>query len=121
MMPSKPGLRASHHMVRSTKIPFTRPECVENHASNAALPASLSALGQRTPAEFGQEARGLSFSYGPHHCIGAAAACLQARIAIEGLLTRCPDFSVDAEKGRYSSGHFVRRYESLPFRARGPG
>ncbi len=61
--------------------------------------------------------RHLTFSYGPHHCIGAAAARLQARIALEELLARCPDFSVDWEKGRYAPGHFVRRYESLPFRA----
>jgi cytochrome P450 len=60
--------------------------------------------------------RHLSFSYGPHHCIGAAAARLQARIALEELLGRCPDFAVNAERGRYAPGHFVRRYESLPFR-----
>lgn len=59
--------------------------------------------------------RHLSFSYGPHHCIGAAVARLQARIALEELLARCPDFTVDWEKGSYAPGHFVRRYESLPF------
>jgi cytochrome P450 len=59
----------------------------------------------------------LSFSYGPHFCVGAAAARLQARVAIEEILSRCPDFTVDPEAGRFASGHFVRRYESLPFRA----
>ncbi|MBW2229279.1 MAG: cytochrome P450 [Deltaproteobacteria bacterium] len=59
--------------------------------------------------------RHLSFSYGPHHCIGAAAARLQGRIALEELLARCPRFGVDWERGRFASGHFVRRYESLPF------
>jgi cytochrome P450 len=63
--------------------------------------------------------RHLTFSYGPHHCIGAAAARLQGRVAIEELLARCPDFSVDAEAGRYAPGPFVRRFESLPFRAKG--
>jgi len=63
--------------------------------------------------------RHLSFSYGPHHCIGAAAARLQATVALEELLARCPEFSVDFERGRYASGHFVRRYESLPFIAKG--
>ena len=58
--------------------------------------------------------RMLSFSYGPHFCIGAAAARLQAKIAIEEILWRCPDFAVDAEAGRFASGHFVRRYEYLP-------
>jgi cytochrome P450 len=61
----------------------------------------------------------LSFGYGPHHCMGAAAARMQARIAIEELLARCPDFAVDAERGRYAAGHFVRRYETLPFSATG--
>ena len=61
----------------------------------------------------------LSFGYGPHHCIGAAVARLQARVVIQELLARCPDFRVDAEAGRYAPGHFVRRYESLPFSARG--
>ena len=61
--------------------------------------------------------RQLAFSYGPHHCIGAAAARLQARITLEELLARCPDFEVDGEAGRFAPGHFVRRYEALPFRA----
>ncbi|MBW2372806.1 MAG: cytochrome P450 [Deltaproteobacteria bacterium] len=61
----------------------------------------------------------MSFGYGPHHCIGAAIARLQARVALEELLSRCPDFTVDAAAGRYAPGHFVRRYESLPFTAKG--
>ncbi len=89
----------------------------------------LYASANRDQREFGPDAeacdvtrkikRLLSFSYGPHHCIGAAAARLQGRIAIEELLSRCPDFSVDPEGGRFAPGHFVRRYESLPFRAGG--
>jgi hypothetical protein len=89
----------------------------------------LYASANRDEREFGADAeqcdvsrnirRMLSFSYGPHHCIGAAAARLQARIAIEELLSRCPDFTVDPEAGRYAPGHFVRRFESLPFDARG--
>lgn len=59
----------------------------------------------------------MSFSYGAHHCIGASAARLQARVALEELLARCPDFTVDAEAGVFAPGAFVRRYESLPFSA----
>jgi cytochrome P450 len=87
----------------------------------------LYASANRDEREFGPDAaecdvtrrirRHLSFSYGPHHCIGAAAARLQARIVIEELLARCPDFSVDAEAGRYAPGPFVRRFASLPFQA----
>jgi len=89
----------------------------------------LYASANRDEREFGSDAeqcdvrrrfkRMLSFSYGPHFCIGAAAARLQARVALEELLARCPDFAVDAERGRYAPGHFVRRYESLPFSAGG--
>ena len=56
----------------------------------------------------------LTFTSGPHFCLGAAAARLQARVALEELLARIPDFEVDAQAGRYAPGAFVRRFESLP-------
>ncbi|MEM7285709.1 MAG: cytochrome P450 [Actinomycetota bacterium] len=58
----------------------------------------------------------LSLGYGAHHCLGAAAARLQAVVALERILDRFPDFEVDADAGRFAPGGFVRRYESLPFR-----
>ena len=57
----------------------------------------------------------LSLGYGAHHCLGASAARLQARVALDRLLDRFPDFEVDAPAGRFAPGGFVRRYESLPF------
>jgi cytochrome P450 len=85
----------------------------------------LYASANRDEREFGPEAAAcdvkrkikhmLSFSYGPHFCIGAAAARLQARVAIEEILSRCPNFSVDSKAGRFAPGHFVRRYAYLPF------
>ena len=63
--------------------------------------------------------RVVAFSYGNHHCLGAAVARLQARVTLEELLDRCPDFAVDAAAGRFAPGQFVRRYESLPFSATG--
>jgi hypothetical protein len=63
--------------------------------------------------------RHLALSYGPHHCIGAATVRLQARVALEELIGRCPDFTVDFAKGRFSSGNYVRRYVSMPFSAAG--
>ncbi len=59
----------------------------------------------------------LAFSYGAHHCLGASAARLQARVALEELLARCPDFAVDAESATFAPGSFVRRYQTLPFQA----
>ncbi|MEM7140128.1 MAG: cytochrome P450 [Actinomycetota bacterium] len=56
----------------------------------------------------------LSLGYGAHHCLGAAAARLQGRVAIEQLLARFPDFVVDIDNGRFAPGPMVRRYEYLP-------
>jgi cytochrome P450 len=101
---------------------------VELHG--ATIPAGKKVLlvygsANRDPREFGPTAEDcdigreidtiMSFSYGAHHCLGAAAARLQARVAMEELLARCPRFAVDHEAGRFGPGHFVRRYESLPF------
>ena len=63
--------------------------------------------------------RHLALSYGPHHCIGAATVRLQSRIALEELIARCPDFTVDFAKGEFAGGNYVRRYISMPFSARG--
>jgi len=87
----------------------------------------LYASANRDPREFGPTAeeldvtrpvpRMMTFSSGPHHCLGAAAARLQGRIALEELLARIPGFAVDAARGRFAPGAFVRRYEHLPVRA----
>jgi cytochrome P450 len=89
----------------------------------------LYAAANRDEREFGDDAdhcdprrsvaRHLALGYGQHHCIGAAAARLVGRVALEELLVRCPDFSVDAAAGRYAEGNYVRRFKTLPFEARG--
>ena len=83
----------------------------------------------RDPDEFGPDADAfdvarpiahhLAFGSGAHHCLGAAAARLQGRVVLDELLARCPAFTVDTDAGRYAPGHYVRRYESLPFLAEG--
>ena len=89
----------------------------------------LYAAANRDPREFGPDAEAfvalrrprqiLTFSYGAHHCLGAAAARLQGRVVLEELLARCPEFTVDAEAGEFAPGSFVRRYQTLPFGATG--
>ena len=84
----------------------------------------LYASANRDPRAFGDDAeqldvgrcpqRYLTFSYGAHFCLGAAAAKLQARVAIEELLARMPRFAVDPAAGEYAPGHFVRRHQRLP-------
>jgi cytochrome P450 len=82
----------------------------------------------RDPREFGPDAdaldvtrpvpRLLTFAAGAHYCFGAAAARLQGRVVLEELLARCPDFTVDPDRGVFADGAFTRRYESLPFAPR---
>ena len=63
-------------------------------------------------------ARILSFSYGAHHCLGAAAARLQARVVLEELLVRFPDFVVDLDDMEFATGNYVRRPLNLCFSPR---
>jgi cytochrome P450 len=58
----------------------------------------------------------LTFSHGAHHCLGAAAARMQSRIALTELLARCPDFEVDEPAIVWAPGSYVRRPLSVPFR-----
>lgn len=58
----------------------------------------------------------LTFSQGNHHCLGAAAARLQARVALTELLRRFPSYGVDAEAVTWAPGPYVRRPLSVPFR-----
>ena len=78
----------------------------------------------RDPRQFGADADELdvhrrprtimTFSHGAHHCLGAAAARLQARVALEELLTGCPDFEVDVD------GHPLGRRRLRPPADDGP-
>jgi cytochrome P450 len=86
------------------------------------------AAANRDPREFGPTAdqldvrrnfkRMLSLGYGPHLCLGGSIARLAGGIALERLLARFPDFTVDPEAGTFAPGPYVRRYESLPFSRR---
>ena len=60
----------------------------------------------------------LTFSHGAHHCLGAAAARMQSRVALTELLARCPDFEVDEAGIVWSGGSYVRRPLSVPLRVK---
>jgi cytochrome P450 len=84
----------------------------------------LYAAANRDPREFGATAdlldvrreipRHLSFSSGPHFCIGSHLARLQARVALEELLAAHPWAAVDPAAGRRHESAFVRGWLSLP-------
>src|SRR5277367_5165993 len=58
----------------------------------------------------------LTFSHGAHHCLGAAAARMQSRVALTELLSRWPDFEVDEDGILWAGGSYVRRPLSVPIR-----
>jgi cytochrome P450 len=55
----------------------------------------------------------LTFGYGIHFCLGAALARLEARIAIDEILDRFPDWEVDYDNARLDSSQ-VRGWSTLP-------
>ena len=57
----------------------------------------------------------LTFSHGAHHCLGAAAARMQSRVALTELLARIPEFDIDEDGIVWADGSYVRRPLSVPF------
>ncbi len=56
----------------------------------------------------------LSFGYGPHFCLGAALARLEARVALDEMLTRFPEWQVDLSDAVLAPTSTVRGWERLP-------
>jgi cytochrome P450 len=57
----------------------------------------------------------LTFGFGPHFCLGAALARLEARIVFEELLARFPDYEVDVSRAQFRhTGAELRGWDSLP-------
>jgi cytochrome P450 family 130 len=88
----------------------------------------LYAAANRDPRRYGPDAdeldvrrnpgQILTFSQGNHFCLGANAARMQARVALEELLSSCPDFTVDIDAVEWAPGAYVRRPTTVPFRVR---
>jgi cytochrome P450 len=56
----------------------------------------------------------LAFSVGTHYCLGSALARLEARVAIEEILKRFPEWDVDMSRATLSPTSTVRGWESMP-------
>jgi cytochrome P450 len=58
--------------------------------------------------------RMFSFGFGAHLCLGASLARLEGRIALEEVLKRIPDWTVDADNSKLTPGIDTRGWDSLP-------
>lgn len=56
----------------------------------------------------------LTFGHGAHHCLGAAAARMQSRVALSELMARIPRFEIDEDRVVWADGGYVRRPLSIP-------
>jgi len=54
------------------------------------------------------------FSFGPHFCLGASLARLETRVAVEALIARIPDWTVDHEGAALTTGIDTRGWDRLP-------
>jgi cytochrome P450 len=55
-----------------------------------------------------------SFGFGPHFCLGANLARLEARIALETILPRIPEWTCDFDKAELTGGVDTRGWAALP-------
>ncbi|MEV6103673.1 cytochrome P450 [Streptomyces sp. NPDC051940] len=58
----------------------------------------------------------LAFGHGIHYCLGAPLARLEARIAVRGLLERCPELALDGEAADWRPGMLIRGPKRVPVR-----
>jgi cytochrome P450 len=56
----------------------------------------------------------LTFSFGPHYCLGAALARLQGRVALEEVMKRFPTWTVDDSAANLVASSTTRGYDTLP-------
>jgi cytochrome P450 len=62
----------------------------------------------RTPSQI------LTFSLGPHFCLGASLARLEMRVVLEEVLARFPNWVVDESNSDLTKGIDTRGWETLP-------
>ena len=62
----------------------------------------------RNPAQI------FTFSFGPHFCLGANLAKIEGRIALETILPRIPEWTVDYDEAALTKGIDTRGWERLP-------
>jgi cytochrome P450 len=56
----------------------------------------------------------ITFGRGVHSCLGSALARIEGRVALEEVLKRFPEWTVDLDNAKLSSTSTVRGWDSLP-------
>jgi hypothetical protein len=56
----------------------------------------------------------LSFGYGTHFCLGASLARLEARVSLEELMLRFPDYEIDPDGLVRVHSSNVRGFAAMP-------
>ena len=56
----------------------------------------------------------LAFGRGTHFCLGASLARLEGRVALEEILKRWPDWTIDADNAVRAPTATVRGWDSMP-------
>jgi len=56
----------------------------------------------------------IAFGRGIHSCLGSALARVEGRVALDEILNRFPDWTVDSEKAELSLSSTTRGWETLP-------
>ena len=57
-----------------------------------------------------------SFGFGPHFCLGANLARLQARVVFEEVFKRWPEWEIDTDNAKFKVEPMLRSWETLPVR-----
>jgi cytochrome P450 len=63
---------------------------------------------RRTPSQI------LTFSLGPHFCLGASLARLEMRVVLKEVLARFPEWAIDENNAELTKGIDTRGWETLP-------
>jgi len=59
-------------------------------------------------------AQHLAFASGIHHCLGAALARLEGRVALGSLITRFPDLELAVDEPKWNGRLTLRGLDELP-------
>ena len=55
-----------------------------------------------------------SFGHGLHYCLGAALARMEGKVALEEILKRFPEWTIDTDNARMASSSTLRGWDTLP-------